>query len=97
VALDGVEKKEDWFKGTYLELSGFYTHADKLANSVVVGNMSDKILQPSNTLNSVEVVEGHSTEVLGAENNCPSNVTVNAHLVKGGAFDGDLDCFALVN
>jgi hypothetical protein len=44
VAMNGVEKKEEWFEGAYLELSGFYTYTDKLANNVIVADVSDKIL-----------------------------------------------------
>jgi hypothetical protein len=43
VAMDIVEKKEETFKGSNLELSGFHAYAGKISNSIVVGNVSDKI------------------------------------------------------
>jgi hypothetical protein len=42
-------------------------------------------------------MEGNSTEVLRAEHNFPSDVTVNTHIVEGSAYDGALDSFALVD
>jgi hypothetical protein len=39
-----VENEEEWFKGAYLNLGGFYTYADKLASSIIVSDISDKIL-----------------------------------------------------
>jgi hypothetical protein len=89
-------QEHEGFERSEFEVVGFHAYENYLPNSVIICDVSDRLLEHYDALKGMKVSEGHASQTFLSKNDCSSNIVIDRHFVECGTYDGALNCFTLV-